>query len=77
MDKLHSASPRAITFLLIHNLCNYFPRIHVNTYTNYGIKFLLFSKGCHMYNYAECVHSSNIEYLPVAKYWAKLKYTII
>ena len=35
--KLHSASPRTITFLLIHNLCNYFPNctwIHVVTYTN-------------------------------------------
>ena len=34
---MHSASPRAITFLLIHNSYNYFPnciRIHVITYTN-------------------------------------------
>ena len=36
-DKLHSASPRVITFLLMHDSCNYFPnctRIHVITYTN-------------------------------------------
>ena len=34
---LYSASPRAITFLLKHNSCNYFPNctwIHVVTYTN-------------------------------------------
>ena len=36
-DKLHSASPCAITYLLIHNSCNYFPkctRIDVIIYTN-------------------------------------------
>ena len=40
--KLYEAKPkpRAITFLLIHNECNYFPnctRIHVITYTNAAI----------------------------------------
>ena len=41
---MHSASPRAITFLLIHNSCNYFPnctRIHVITYTNYRTRITL------------------------------------
>ena len=43
MNKLHPALPRAITFLLIHNSCNYFPnctRIHVITYTNYIYIFI-------------------------------------
>ena len=37
MDKLHSALPHVITFLLIHSSCNYFlncTQIHVITYTN-------------------------------------------
>ena len=36
-DKLHSASPHAIIFLLIRNSCNYFPnctQIHVITSNN-------------------------------------------
>ena len=40
-NKLHSALPRVITFLLMHNSCNCFPNFCVIIYTNCTITYLV------------------------------------